>query len=147
MPIGILLKLGTNPWVIMGIALALTVGYYKTIVWDLEGDIAKQEIVISKLKANSIIAASNLEQSVNVNTSNQNVIKEFQEDIVVLRQNYDLLLKAKDADTKRLKAKITELTKPIEYAEEIKLKDCVLKIKEDINETDITFKSINSIGY
>ena len=54
MPIGILLKLGTNPWVIMGIALALTVGYYKTIVWDLEGDIAKQEIVISKLKANSI---------------------------------------------------------------------------------------------
>lgn len=144
-----LLRFLRDPRVLVIIGLTSVIIFMKFEIWSLERDLEKADILNSKLELRLDTSTSNLHKAVLVNDINEISMKECILNTDKLNGSYVIIVENKEKLISKLRATISELSKPVIYPETIIYKECVVKIKSQgaVNETDITFNSISNIGH
>ena len=137
-----------NPWVLMGLILVTTVGYYKIVIADLEGDVKDLESDVKSLTVRNEELASDLDKTIKINDENKEVIAQVKKSNETLRETYGKVLEEKANESERMKRIIADLRTPTKFQQTASFEKCEFKIKMkgEANEEDVILNSIANIG-
>ena len=141
------LKSKLGKYIVAGLIIAGIVTYYKVEIWNLGRQITNYISTIEVLENDNKILKDNLNNVIEVNKGQVQTLEKYKEEINNLNENYEVVLKGKVKEIERLKLLLKDATKPVTYKKVIEVKDCKIQVKDKPDETDITYNSINSIGF